>query len=94
LAGILLPCSRYFPCFPVGSSDCPASFLPDPVAETIDLGVVNNQLMNDYLQLRIAHLTSQITTKTAKLDLLVFEEENLRVVYVFTFVKTMTNWWK
>ena len=29
-AGILLPCSRYFPCFPAGSGDFPASFLKDP----------------------------------------------------------------
>ncbi len=28
--GILLPCSRYFACFPAGASDFPASFLEDP----------------------------------------------------------------
>jgi hypothetical protein len=35
--GILLPCSRYFPCFPAGSDDFPTSFLKDPVAGTIEL---------------------------------------------------------
>jgi len=35
---ILLPCSRYFPCFPEGSGDFPAFFLRDPVAGMIDLG--------------------------------------------------------
>jgi hypothetical protein len=28
---LLLSCSRYFPCFPGGSGDFPASFLEDPV---------------------------------------------------------------
>jgi hypothetical protein len=38
-AGILLPCLRYFSCFAAGSGDFPASFLPDPVAGTINLGL-------------------------------------------------------
>jgi hypothetical protein len=43
-AGILLPCSSDFRCFPAGYGDFPASFLQDPVAGIIDLGNQDQQL--------------------------------------------------
>jgi hypothetical protein len=41
-AGILLPCSGEFQCFPAGYGDFSASFLQDPVAGIIDLGIYHS----------------------------------------------------
>jgi hypothetical protein len=46
--GILLPCSSDFLCFPAGSGDFLVSFLRDPVAGIMDLGISRKCYSKDY----------------------------------------------